>query len=74
MSCGASNGVEEEDAGKRIVREVLGNAREGAETITPAPEEVSDDDQAEVEMQLIGEEAGDGPAASVRKRRAKSKK
>ncbi|KAL2206142.1 hypothetical protein CC79DRAFT_1322638 [Sarocladium strictum] len=73
MSCGASNGVEEEDAGKRIVREVLGNAREGAETITPAPEEVSDDDQAEVEMQLIGEEAGDGPAASVRKRRAKSK-
>lgn len=74
MSCGASNGVEEEDAGKRIVREVLGNTREGVDIATSAPEEVSDDDQAEVEMQLIGEEAGDGPAASVRKRRAKSKK
>lgn len=68
MSCGASNGVEKEDEGKRIVREVLGNEPHETEA------DSSEEETAEPEMQSVGDKTADGPAASVRKRRGKGKK
>lgn len=73
MSCGASNGVEKEDEGKRIVREVLGSEAQEPGT-TEAEGESSEEEAGEPEMQSIENATADGPAASVRKRRGKGKK
>ncbi|KAH8178866.1 putative integral membrane zinc-ribbon metal-binding protein [Sarocladium implicatum] len=73
MSCGASNGVEREDEGKRIVREVLQDSPATAEPIG-TDDKTSEDEAAEPEMQSIDDTPDDGPAAAVRKRRTKGKK
>ncbi|KAI9163720.1 Endoplasmic reticulum junction formation protein lunapark [Paramyrothecium foliicola] len=75
MACGAQNG--EMDEGRRIVREVLGNAATADE-----PANVEDSDEPtmkgeEIEHLVGGSEDEaplDGPAASVRKRRGKAKR
>lgn len=69
MACGAPNGEVAEDEGQRIVREVLGEkqtaeAADGANGEKDASESSSDDDAG----------TDDGPAASVKKRRAKNAK
>lgn len=73
MSCGASNGVEKEDEGQRIVREVLQDDLGAAEP-TETEDQASEDEPAEPEMQSIDNTVDDGPAAAVRKRRTKGKK
>jgi hypothetical protein len=75
MSCGASNGFEKEDEGKRIIREVLGDGSDPNQSASAEVEaEISGEEPEEVEMQSIEEKVEDGPAASVRKRRTKAKK
>lgn len=78
MSCGALNG--ELDEGKRIVKEVLGQAAEDAAAVKKEEdrEDSTEDDVVDVTKDDIAEElakeAHEGPASGVRKRRGKGKK
>ncbi|KAK0388309.1 hypothetical protein NLU13_4554 [Sarocladium strictum] len=73
MSCGASNGTEKEDEGKRIIREVLENEGDRpVEPVTATGEDILEGEQAEPEIRTIEEKTENGSGASARKRRGKA--